>query len=97
MKLIFKYLKPYFLLVLLIIGFTYAQVQTELALPDYMSDIVTNGIQYGGIKEDVPKALVDSDMNQIMCFVDAQNKNFVKNSFDLYKTNDYLIDFQKSY
>ena len=91
MKLIFKYLKPYFLLVLLIIGFTYAQVQTELALPDYMSDIVTNGIQYGGIKEDVPKALVDSDMNQIMCFVDAQNKNFVKNSFDLYKTNDTVL------
>ena len=61
MKLIFKYLKPYILLVLLIVGFTYAQVQTELALPDYMSDIVTNGIQYGGIKEEVPLAITEKD------------------------------------
>ena len=41
MKLIFKYLKKYWFFVLLVVGLTYVQVQTELALPDYMSDIVT--------------------------------------------------------
>ncbi len=49
MKLIFKYLKPYLLIVMTVIVLTFVQVQTELTLPDYMSGIVTNGIQYGGI------------------------------------------------
>ena len=52
----FRYLKPYWLSVLAIIGLIFGQVQAELALPDYMSDIVTYGIQYGGVKESVPKA-----------------------------------------
>ena len=54
MKLIFKYLKPYIVTVLLVVALTFIQVQTELALPDYMSNIVTNGIQYAGINEVVP-------------------------------------------
>ena len=68
MRLIFKYLKPYFLTVLVIIGLTYAQVQTELKLPDYMSVIVTNGIQYSGITETIPKAINKDDMEHILSF-----------------------------
>ena len=44
-----RYLKPYWLSVLAIIALVFAQVQFDLALPDYMSKIVTYGIQYGGI------------------------------------------------
>ena len=62
MKLILSYIKKYWFFVLLIVGLTYVQVQTELALPDYMSDIVTNGIQYGGIDTEVPKAICEDDM-----------------------------------
>ena len=74
MKLIFKYLKPYFLVLLLILGLTYAQVQTELALPDYMSDIVTNGIQYGGITEVTPMIITSSDMDKLLKFADDKEK-----------------------
>ena len=70
MKLIIKYLKPYLLTVLVIIGLTYAQVQTELKLPDYMSVIVTNGIQYSGIVESIPKAINKDDMDHILSFTD---------------------------
>lgn len=87
MKLIFKYLKPYILLVLLIVGFTYAQVQTELALPDYMSDIVTNGIQYGGIRESVPKALDKNDMGQVLMFANDKDKSTIESSYKLVNAN----------
>ena len=35
-----RYLKPFWLSVLAIIALTFMQVQFELALPDYMSNIV---------------------------------------------------------
>lgn len=39
-----KYLKPYILLIILLLGLTYAQVMASLALPDYMAKIVNEGI-----------------------------------------------------
>ena len=52
-----RYLKPFLLLVIANFILVFAQVQLELALPDYMSDIVTYGIQYGGITSDTPTVL----------------------------------------
>lgn len=66
----FRYLKPYWLSVLAIIGLIFGQVQAELALPDYMSDIVTYGIQYGGVKESVPKAMRASTLQHMSYFAD---------------------------
>ncbi len=86
MKLIFRYLKKYFIFVLMIIGLTYIQVQTELALPDYMSDIVTNGIQYGGITEEVPNVMCEDDMNNILLFSSVQDKEKIKNCYELIKS-----------
>ncbi len=39
-----KYLKPYWLQIVAIIALVYVQVQTDLALPDYMARIVNQGI-----------------------------------------------------
>ena len=66
----FRYLKPYWLSVLAIIGLIFGQVQAELALPDYMSDIVTYGIQYGGVKESVPEAMRASTLQHMSYFAD---------------------------
>ena len=82
MKLIFTYLKKYLFFVLIIVGLTYVQVQTELALPDYMSDIVTNGIQYGGITEQVPNVVCENDMNNIVLFMNDNDANVVLNNYD---------------
>jgi ATP-binding cassette subfamily B protein len=41
---LFKYLKPYTLLLLLDVGLVYVQVVTSLALPEYMAKIVNIGI-----------------------------------------------------
>lgn len=83
MKLIFSYLKKYIPFVLLIVGLTYIQVQTELALPDYMSDIVTNGIQYGGIIEQVPNVVTQDDMNNIILFMSEEDTSMVLSNYDL--------------
>ena len=82
MKLIFKYLKKYAFFVLIIVGLTYAQVQTELSLPDYMSDIVTNGIQYGGITEEVPSIISEDEMNRILLFMSKEDANKVLTNYD---------------
>jgi len=40
MKNLLKYLKPYILLILIAIVFIVIQVQTDLALPGYLSEII---------------------------------------------------------
>ena len=50
----FRYLRPFWLSVIAIVALVFAQVQADLALPDYMSRIVTYGIQYGGITSSAP-------------------------------------------
>ena len=42
------YFKKFWIPILFCIGLLFLQSQTELALPDYMSDIVSVGIQAGG-------------------------------------------------
>ena len=76
MKRIFHYLKPFWLSVLAVILFTYVQVQTELSLPDYMSAIVTNGIQYSGITEDMPAALTKSDYEELFRFYEGPSTDY---------------------
>ena len=94
MRLIFKYMKPYLLIVLAVVALTFLQVQTELILPDYMSGIVTNGIQYGGIVENTPKAVLEKDMDQILKFV--SDKDAVLNAYDLIeKGSKGIVDGQE--
>ena len=85
MKLIFSYLKKYFFFVLIIVGLTYIQVQTELALPDYMSNIVTNGIQYGGITEEVPNIVCEDDLKNIVLFVSQDDANKIMENYQFVK------------
>ena len=44
MKKLIKYLKPYWWLIFLLVIFTYLQVVANLKLPDYIANIVNNGI-----------------------------------------------------
>ena len=91
MKLIFKYLKPYILLVLLVVGLTYAQVQTELALPDYMSDIVTNGIQYSGVTDEVPCIITEDDMSVLFNFVKVNEQLKILNNYTLVNKGEKAV------
>ncbi len=68
---ILKYLKPYLLLILIAVGLLFVQANADLALPDYMSKIVNNGIQQGGVENAVPKAIRQSEMDKLVIFLSA--------------------------
>ena len=79
-----RYLKPYWLSVLAIIALTFAQVQFELALPDYMSGIVTYGIQYSGISDPLPQALRAGTVRHMFLFMSEEEQTQFQNSYVLF-------------
>lgn len=64
-----KYLKPYLLLVVLSITLLFIQANADLALPDYLSRIVNNGIQQNGVENAVPIAIRVSEMEKLFIFM----------------------------
>ena len=82
-----KYLKPYLLLVLIAIGLLFVQANSDLALPDYLSKIVNNGIQQNGIESAVPTAIRQSQMDRVLSFVNAEDKALVLAGYTLLDQN----------
>ncbi len=80
---ILKYLKPYLWLILIAVGLLFVQANADLALPDYMSKIVNDGIQQGGIVNAVPQAIRQSEMNKLVIFLSADDKALVLGDYTL--------------
>ncbi len=92
----FRYLKPFWLSVVAVVVFVFGQVQCELALPDYMSNIVTYGIQYNGITENIPEAISKDTMDHLAYFMSEQDYQTVQQAYHLSDTasvegKDYII------
>lgn len=92
----FRYLKPFWLSVVAVVVFVFGQVQCELALPDYMSNIVTYGIQYSGITENIPEAMTKETMGHLAYFMSEQDYQTVQQAYHLSDTasvegKDYII------
>ena len=97
MKLLFKYLKKYIILIVVVVLFTFVQVQSELKLPDYMSDIVTNGIQYNGISESVPRAISEKELDKLSLFVDDLDSIYTLAEKDReYKVANQVVSFKEN-
>ncbi len=77
-----RYLKPFWLSVIMIISLVFLQVQFDLTLPDYMSDIVTYGIQYGGISDTLPEALSSDNYQHMQYFMDDAGIRLLKDSYE---------------
>jgi ATP-binding cassette subfamily B multidrug efflux pump len=93
-----KYLKPYLLLILIAIALLFVQANADLALPDYLSKIVNNGIQQSGVENAVPKAIRQSQMDKLLIFVSADDKALVLDSYLLVEPTSpeaerYIKDF----
>src|SRR5512133_697771 len=80
---LFKYLKPYTWLLLAAIALLFVQAMADLALPNYMSEIVNVGIQQGGIESAVPSAIRKDQMDKAMFFMSAAEKEQVLSSYTL--------------
>lgn len=88
---LFRYLKPYSLLVILSIVLLFIQANADLALPDYMSKIVNNGIQQGGIENAIPIAIRKNKMDRLVKFLGSENKQLILSKYTLV-TEETFID-----
>ena len=80
---IFKYLKPFTLNLILAIGLLFLQANMDLALPDYLSNIVNVGIQQGGVENGTPQALRQSSMDHLGLFLSAEELDDVLTQYRL--------------
>lgn len=82
---------------MVVVLFTFVQVQSELKLPDYMSDIVTNGIQYNGISESVPRAISEKELDKLSLFVDDLDSIYTLAEKDReYKVANQVVSFKEN-
>ncbi|MFN2281771.1 MAG: ABC transporter ATP-binding protein [Anaerolineales bacterium] len=81
MRRLLKYLKPYILLIVLSIGLLFIQANADLALPDYLSRIVNNGIQQNGVKDAVAVALRESTLDKLTLFMSSSDQDLVQESY----------------
>ncbi len=93
-----KYLKPYLLLILLAVVLLFVQAMADLALPDYMSKIVNNGIQQGGVEEVLPAAIRQSQLERVLLFLNESDQAATRAAYTLVTADTpeyerYLADY----
>ncbi len=76
-----KYLKPFIGLIIAAIALLFVQAICDLALPDYMSNIVNVGIQQGGIENSIPQAVRKSKMDKLTLFIFGKDKDTVMSNY----------------
>jgi ATP-binding cassette subfamily B multidrug efflux pump len=83
MRRLIKYLKPYTHLIILSITLLFILANADLALPDYLSRIVNNGIQQSGVEDAVPRAIRQSEMDKLFVFMRSDEQNLVSENYIL--------------
>jgi len=78
-----KYLKPFIFTLLLSIGLLFVQAQADLNLPNYMSNIVTVGIQQNGITHASPDAISANGFDFIRTLATNQQKIILDGAYTL--------------
>jgi len=77
MKSIFRYMKPYVPALIITVIMLFGQINLELALPEMLSRIVTNGLQQKGVEHTLPLALEQELMDRILTGLNSdEGKSF---------------------
>ncbi len=82
-KLLRRFGKRYWFSFLLIIILLFGQANFDLKLPDYMSDIVNNGIQMSGITEEVPIAIRSELVEDIKLISNENEIKMIEDNYSL--------------
>ncbi|TLM99541.1 ABC transporter ATP-binding protein, partial [bacterium] len=69
-----KYFKPYLWQIILTITLLFVQANADLALPDYLSRIVNNGIQAGGVESPLPSYISQTQLERVSLFLSADDQ-----------------------
>lgn len=92
-----KYLLRFWPLMIICFGLLFVQSQAELALPDYMSDIVSTGIQAGGFDSPVADVLSQETYDHLMIFLSDQDQIIFQDSYDYVDNKDISKDIKDLY
>ena len=82
---VIKHLKTSVVPILFVVILLFVQAYCDLALPQYMSNIVNVGIQQGGISSVIPEKITEKDMSDLQLFmsedmVKTVNENYVSDN-----------------
>ena len=92
-----KYLLRFWPLILVSFALLFVQSQSELALPDDMSDIVSTGIQAGGFDSPVAEVLSADTYDHVMIFLSDQDQIIFQDSYEAVKNKDISRDLKDLY
>lgn len=92
-----KYTYKFWLAIVLCIGFVFIQSQSELALPDYMSTIVTNGIQAGGFDTSIAEVMSADMYQHLLIFTHDKQKKVIESSYTFKKYNQLDKDIKTKF
>lgn len=78
-----KEFKPFTVLIFITIGLLFIQAMADLALPDYMSNIVNIGVQQNGIENAVPEVMRVEEMEKIKIFLNQDEISLLNSNYTL--------------
>ncbi len=76
-----RYLKPYYLSIILIAILLFGQAMTDLSLPDYMSKVVNVGLQQSGIERAIPDTLRIEQLDHLLLLSNQEEELLIDNSY----------------
>ena len=85
-----SYLNPYMTIFIASVVLLFAQANFDLALPDYLSQIVNVGIQQGGVESTVPEAMRTSSYDHLRLFLSEADQQRLSESYRLAQPGDSL-------
>lgn len=78
-----KHIKPYLAWLLLAVALLFLQAVCDLRLPDYMSKIVSVGVQQNGIEQAAPEAISQQGMQFMQTFMTGEEREMVAQHYAL--------------
>ena len=84
MKTILSYFRKHLAAIVVLVVVLAVQVQGELLLPQYTSDIVNVGIQQDGIKDSIPRVVDETTYGMILSLSDKKDKKIIAKSYELW-------------
>lgn len=92
---IISFAKNQWYIMVLIIALLFVQANCELALPEYTSNIVDVGIQYGGIDMPVPDVIRESSMQELLALADKDEALQIQKAYVMTEDGLYSLDEKK--
>ena len=97
MSKLIKYLKPFWFPLLITVALLFAQAQCELALPDYMSEIVDTGSTKGGIQDGVGQVIRESEYQHLTLFMSEKQQALFSDNYTLIKAQEASSEQKENY